>query len=346
VSIAEVAIADVLTSQPSGLFDSGCRGDLTAVDGAPVPVRISGTTAAALNGDPLTLSSCGFAPLSLRAGAHVLRATPGLVTGLDLDQLVFRSAAGGAADGSADLLAPTARDGGPTIAVTNDGPSRIKATVTGATPGEPLWVVLGESFSNGWTAAVAGNEVGDPHLVDGYANGWLLTPDQSSFEVTFAFAPQRTVNAMLVVSAVAALCCVGLAAWPRRRRFLAVDAPDPAFVGVREAALPWMARAMAAIGSGLVAVVLAGPVVGAVVAVAVVVGARGGRSRLLLQLAAPGALALAALYVIVQQIRHSTAPGLDWPGELERAHPLGWLAILLLAADLVLCRLRRSFSTQ
>jgi hypothetical protein len=49
------------------------------------------------------------------------------------------------------------------------------------------------------------------------------------------------------------------------------------------------------------------------------------------------------MYVVAQQIRHSTAPGLDLPAELERAHPFGWLAVLLLAADLVLCRLTRGY---
>jgi arabinofuranan 3-O-arabinosyltransferase len=346
VSIAEVAIGDVRTSPPPATFDSGCRGDLLTVDGGPVPVRISGTTAAAVHGEPLTLASCGVAPLSLGAGEHVLRAAPGLTTGLDVDQVALRSAAGGAAEGSTGLLAPTMDGPGATIAVSSDGPARIKATVTGATPGEPLWIVLGQSYSSGWSATVAGRGAGDPHLVDGYANGWLVTPDQSSFDVMFAFTPQRTVNAMLVVSAVAAVCCVGLAAWPRRRRYRSADAPDHVFAGLREAPLPWMPRALAATGSGLLALVLAGPVVGAVVAVAVLVGGRGGRAGLLVRSGAPGALGLAALYVIVQQIRHSTAPGLDWPAELERAHPVGWLAILLLAADLVLCRLRCRSGTQ
>ena len=346
VSIAEVGIGDVRTSQPSGTFDSGCRGDLVTVDGAPVPVRISGTVAAALNGDPLAVASCGFASLSLHAGDHVLRATPGLTTGLDVDQIALRSAPGGAADSSTDLLVPHERRAAPAVEVTSDGPSRVKARVTGATPGEPLWVVLGQSFSSGWTASVAGEGAGDPHLVNGYANGWLVTPDQSSFDVTFAFTPQRTVNAMLVVSAVAALGCLGLAAWPRRRRYAVTDAPDPAFVGMREAVLPWRRRALAAVGMGVVAFVLAGPVVGAVVAAAVVVGGSSDRGGLLVRLGAPGALALAALYVIVQQIRHETAPGLEWPTELERAHPFGWFAILLLATNLVLCRLRQTMSAQ
>jgi hypothetical protein len=165
--------------------------------------------------------------------------------------------------------------------------------------------------------------------------------------VTFEFAPQRTVNAMLAVSAVAGLGCIGLAAWPRRRRHHTfADALDPAFVSARQPRLRWPRRASAAVAATTVSFLLAGPAVAACIAVAAVAGTNGGRSRLLVRLGAPGALAIAALYVIVQQIRHSTAPGLEWPTELERVHPLGWLAVLLLATELVLCRLGCDMGTE
>jgi hypothetical protein len=61
-----------------------------------------------------------------------------------------------------------------------------------------------------------------------------------------------------------------------------------------------------------------------------------------LRVASPVALALAAAYVVGQQIRHRIAPGLEWPTELERAHPLGWLAVLTLAADAALSVINRA----
>jgi hypothetical protein len=48
-----------------------------------------------------------------------------------------------------------------------------------------------------------------------------------------------------------------------------------------------------------------------------------------------GSLALAALYVVYIQLLHHPEPGLDWPHEMRRAHPLGWLAVLLLFTDVV-----------
>ncbi len=49
-------------------------------------------------------------------------------------------------------------------------------------------------------------------------------------------------------------------------------------------------------------------------------------------------LALAATYVIYLQFRHAPMPSYDWPIEMRRAHPLGWAAVLVLVADVVVDR--------
>ncbi|MEY2570574.1 MAG: arabinofuranan 3-O-arabinosyltransferase, partial [Acidimicrobiaceae bacterium] len=184
------------------------------------------------------------------------------------------------------------------------------------------------------------------HLVDGYANGWYVTPTTSSFTVSFTFAPQRTVNFLLGLSAVAALVCILLAAWPRRTKYALADGPDVAFDFGRRAGAAmrpdlWGRRGVLALACGALSAVLAGPFVGIVVALLVTVGTMGSGGRLVLRLASPMALAVAALYVLVQQVRHHTAPGLEWPSELDFAHPFGWLAVLLLASDLALQRFGR-----
>jgi hypothetical protein len=55
----------------------------------------------------------------------------------------------------------------------------------------------------------------------------------------------------------------------------------------------------------------------------------------------PGALLGALGYVLVWQWGHEIPPGFDWPAQFGRAHPLGWLAVLLLAADVVVAWARR-----
>jgi arabinofuranan 3-O-arabinosyltransferase len=66
----------------------------------------------------------------------------------------------------------------------------------------PSWVVLGESFDNGWTATCDGRSLGAPRVLDGYGNGWLAPAGCK--QVSFAFAPQSGVNKSYVISAIAA----------------------------------------------------------------------------------------------------------------------------------------------
>ena len=66
----------------------------------------------------------------------------------------------------------------PQVTVTGEGPVAYRLAVSGATPGKPFWLVLGQSLSPGWAAKATGlGSLGKPQLVDGYANGWLITPD-------------------------------------------------------------------------------------------------------------------------------------------------------------------------
>ena len=37
------------------------------------------------------------------------------------------------------------------------------------------WLVLAQSWNAGWTATINGELLGAPVLIDGYANGWLLS---------------------------------------------------------------------------------------------------------------------------------------------------------------------------
>ena len=54
------------------------------------------------------------------------------------------------------------------------------------------------------------------------------------------------------------------------------------------------------------------------------------QARPVIALLPAGLLALAALYVLTWQIRHSILPGMEWVQEVERAHPVALAAILAL----------------
>jgi arabinofuranan 3-O-arabinosyltransferase len=346
-AIAEIGLPGPTVPALPATYDSGCRSDLVAVDGAAVPVRVSGPMAHALAGRPLALTACDAVPVALAEGDHELETAAGKASGLDVDRLVLRSAAGGAASTSDATLVREAAGGdpatGPTVTVTDDDHDRARVEVEGATPDEPFWLVLGQSMNPGWEATVDGASLGPPQLVDGFANGWLVTPEDASFTVDLRFTPQRRVDIAIVISVIAALACLLLAV--RRPRTVvnapaAMAEPYSSVLAFRyDGALPSRRRAMwTGLGVGLLAWILAGPGVGVLVGLAAGLGARHETFRRYLLLASPVALGLAALYVLYIQTRWNPDPSFDWPIEMKRPHPLGWAAVLLLVADVVVDR--------
>jgi arabinofuranan 3-O-arabinosyltransferase len=334
-------------------FDSGCRGDLLSVDGDPLAVRVTGSLDAALAHQPLAISTCGASagPLELDGGDHDVRAARGDLLAIDLDRLVLRSAAGGAATPATGPLAAEASaaradgeaDAIPHVTLADDGQDRVEVEVSGATPGEPFWLVLGQSFNDGWTAGIDGQGLGDPELVDGFANGWQVVPDDESFVVDLRFAPQRRVDLAIAVSVLAAAACLVLTIRRPRPAIIAPSAmaePYSKVLAFRyDGALPTMRTAvLTGVGVGLLGFVVAGPAVGLVVGGAAGLGARHETFRRWLLLAGPLALGVAALYVLYIQVRHGPAPGYEWPIEMDRVHPFGWLAILLVVADVIVDR--------
>jgi hypothetical protein len=291
---------------------------------------------------------CDGAAVSLGDGDHEIDTARGRETGLDVDQIVLRSGAGGTASpAGSGTLTHEASGGapalGPTVEVLDDDHDRATVRVTGATPDEPFWLVLGQSHNPGWTATIDGEGLGEPGLVDGFANGWRVTPGSSTFEVDMRFAPQRRVDIAIVLSIAAALVCLVLLT---RRPRTAVTAPSSlaepysSVLAFRyDGALPTRRLAVwTGVGVGLAGMVFAGPVVGVALGVAAGIGARHETFRRYLLLASPAALALCGLYVLYIQTRWSPQPSFDWPIEMRRPHPLGWLAVLVLVADVIVDR--------
>jgi hypothetical protein len=302
----------------------------------------------ALAGEALSLATCDGAPLALGNGEHEIASADGQDTGLNVDGLVLRSGAGGSATpaGSGTLVSEASAGtvpSGPAVEVSSDNHDRATAKVTGATPGQPFWLVMGQSFNQGWQATVNGRSLGDPVLVDGFANGWLVTPDDASFTVDMRFTPQGRVDIAIWISLAAALGCLILIV---RRPRTVVNAPaseaEPysSVLAFRyDGALPSRRTAVwTGVGVFLLAWILAGPWVGLAVGIAAGIGARHETFRRYLLLASPIALGLCALYVLYIQARWNPTPSFDWPIEMRRPHPIGWIAVLVLVADAVVDR--------
>jgi hypothetical protein len=342
VSIAELGIDGLAAAVPTGSFDPGCRTDLLSIDDQPIGITFTGSLADASAGRPLTIALCGSDNIHLGAGTHVLRASKGVDTGLDLDRLVLQSSAGGEAPASVAPLG-TSRGTAPTVHVDRQGRTDTDLTITNATPGTPFWVVLGQSHNDGWTASVDGHDLGKPQLVDGYANGWLVSPSATTAHVHLTWAPQRLVWFCLVLSALGvALCLVLAVRRPRGETRDPVDDPRPQPIRWRTIVRsvgrdePSVLTSLAvASGAGILTAAVVGPVAGLIMAFVALVATRRRRARWWLAIGSPGLLALSGLYVIGRQARSQPTAAFEWPGEQAAVHQLAWLAVAFLVTLVV-----------
>ncbi|MHB1711303.1 MAG: alpha-(1-_3)-arabinofuranosyltransferase domain-containing protein [Acidimicrobiales bacterium] len=229
IAIAKVGIPGLVAQPVPPTIPVTCRNNLLAVDGSPIWVSVSGSSASALARGPLRVSLCGpdANGLHLGPGSHTLTSTLGRIAGFNIDQVLLSSAAGG---GPATNPVGAAAVPGtvPRVRVGAHNATFMHLTVSGVNAGAaPFELVLGQSINAGWVATVRGRSLGAPVLVDGFANGWRIDPSalgpalrNGAFSVTLRWTPQRRVDLALVISSLSILLCLLLAFLPRRWRHL------------------------------------------------------------------------------------------------------------------------------
>ena len=213
VSVAEVRIEGARLPAPPADIDTGCRDDLVFIDGAAVPVRVTGSVADALARRGLRFEGC--ASVSLGPPESLVVAAPGSRTGFDIDQLVLEGPR---------LIPPPSEGVGRVDAVRHRDTAY---TVRVPARDDDRWLVLGQSHSRGWHATVDGTDLGPPTVIDGFANAWLL-PAGEAATVELRWTPQRLVDWALRLS-VLAVAAAAVIAWRGRRdrRGPALARPEP-----------------------------------------------------------------------------------------------------------------------
>ncbi len=336
MAIAEIHVAGLRVPAFADTIDTGCREDLLRVDDTPVPVRVTGTTATALDGRGLALRGCG--PTTLIGGEHRFVATRGATTGLDLDQLVWSSQPATSSASNRPATTATA----PTVHVIGGDDTTVNVSVSGAVAGQPFWLVFGQSYNTGWQIQDNGAPDTDgPHLVDGYANGYLIHPDTADFDLTLQFVPQNRVDVGFLVSLVAVIGAILLALFSTRPHRPAEIPRQEPLRRIRaltyEGALPGRRQAIVVGTIGAVAgLALANPLIAVFLAVVGGFATRREGWRPLLTVLPAVLLAGVGSYVVLSQARNRIAPGLHWPGEIGRFHVVAIAAVLLLVLDAVI----------
>jgi arabinofuranan 3-O-arabinosyltransferase len=352
VAIAETGMPDVPAPSAPGRVPDGCRTDLLTVDGAPLGVRATGDVAAAEAHRGLTLEACDGAPVDLTAGSHVVRSAGGLRTGLDVDRLVLASDRGGGPLARSRPLGARREASDARLRVTDAGLTSVDARVT--TNGRPFWLVLGQSHNDGWELEVDGSaRVGPRTLVNGYANGWRVTPDGAGeLTVRWRWTPQGMVWWGMGISVLGILVCLVLAL--TRRGDGRVGAPRdvddlPSLespVAARGGRPATSVVLIASLVSAFVVGVASRPWIGLVVGTATLAALLVPRARVVLTAGSVAAFALAAAYVVVQQARHGYPTIASWPSQFDAVADLVWLAVWLLGADVVVEQLRERVASR
>ena len=351
VAIAELGLPHLVGPLPDSLPDV-CRSGLMAVDGADIPVSITGSVDAALSREALTTRPCGEQILDLGTGDHRFTSANGLDTGLDIDQSALRSVVPGTT--TAAIAGPIDAQWTALPSIVVDPTGRLSYRVSSNGASGPYWLVLGQSLSEGWTATIRGGaSLGAPTLIDGLSNGWLIDPAVvgEGVIIDLLWAPQRTVNISLIISAIWLMLLTGSAAWfaLRRRRLLAGFAGDTAAPAAFNAtpgpiAAPWSApttatpsaRVITVLVSGLLAGVIGGAIVGLVVAAITAAASSRPKGRILLLVTPMVCMGGVAFLYVALQLRRRIPVGVEWVNGFLIAHELTLVAVFCVVAETLL----------
>jgi arabinofuranan 3-O-arabinosyltransferase len=193
--VMPAAISEVGNVAPTSLpatFDTGCRDDLVSVEGEAVPVRVTGTVAAAFAGDALDAATCR-GPVTLSAGTVEITGQQHRRSGLQVDRIVLAPPDGAIAS----VPRPTAADG-PRATVVDS--SRLRRTLTVDRCPDGCWLILGEGYHPSWAAATAAGSLGPSQVVAGGFNGWWIPPHDGTVTVWVGWTAQPRLNAAIAVS--------------------------------------------------------------------------------------------------------------------------------------------------
>jgi arabinofuranan 3-O-arabinosyltransferase len=199
IAVRELTVGDV-APLVANLAPATCRNDLISFRGEPVSVLVAWTLDAVLDRAALPVSTCEpSTSVEVTDGVQRLSTAQAADVGIDIDQIVLQSP-----------VAVSSPVGGDVAKVKVLEHNRVSRSVEIGPCPTGCWLVHGEGWNPGWTAAVrGGGSLGDPQVVDGGFNGWWMPPSTTKQVITLRWTPQSVMWPFLGLSVLTILiCCV------------------------------------------------------------------------------------------------------------------------------------------
>ena len=338
VAVAEIRVPGVDFAAPrrSGTFATSCGAVSATTARAGVDALVSGSVRALDHAQPLRLRPCGARrslPLAVGANAVTIGSR-----GVMLAEHVELSA-----PGPAPAQPPPEPRTVAVSAATGASGSHVSARVNWR---GPSWLVLGQSYSSGWSATCDGRDLGAARRIDGYANGWPL--QRSCTRAEFRFEPQRPadlaywLSGMVIAIMLLVLLITRLAGarWRWSARFAPVlTAPSARWTSMVSdpvVRLGWIVSVTGALLLGAVAGYVFAWRVGAALALAAVVLARVGFNVRRLSVITGVLLSLVLLLYLTYPAPHFDAVYFPYADHFMAGHQLAVAAVAAFAASCVL----------
>ena len=310
------------TTDTTNYVNSGCRTDLLTINNSPLSISITGSIS-----EVLELEICDNSLLKLKPGEHTLRTKPGFLTGFNIDRLVFTSHSFAEQKNVVRVM--------PEVSTIKT--SRTKVDLSISEIQEPFWLILGQSFSDGWRLKGADHTTSEsPVLINGFANGWLIdSPSGESMDLSLSWEPQKTIWIALLVSIISVLIFSVLAfrSLPDRTQ----TTSTPHFRGSKGIYVEKfrLSNAILCSVSVLIFSLLNLPnmlIISLFVALLFFLTSRLNLPDYILLLSSFLFMGLSSILIMLDQIKERYPRDFVWPLFFERFHILGVVAILFIAA--------------